>query len=1141
MKLTVFFTLIIVFNSWANVMSQEVSIKGNNIKITDFFKVIKEQTGFDVVSKGGDIQAIRLELDLKNVPLELALKKVLPNQGLTYQIKNKAIVVKKDDAVINNKSSVGATNVQQSSIQGKVENDQGVALSNVNVKVQSTGVETATNANGDFQIAARSGDVLLFSYMGYQSQRFTVANTQKITITLVSTQQDLDEVVVVGFGTQRKNKLTGSVATVDPKALESRPVTSVTQALQGTVPGLNIGTSSLGGQLGESMTMNIRGAGTIGMGSSASPLVLVDGIEGNLNNINADDIASISVLKDASAASIYGSRAAFGVILVTTKAGKAGVSRISYSNNFRNSSPTNLPRLLNSYDFANYFNESAINNGGQAIFNANTLERIKDYVDGKITTSTIPNEGNGNWQFHEQANDNVDWYNVHYKSAWSSENNINFNGGSDKYRFYASANYLNQNGNLRYGDDKMSRFQGMAKMNAVVNKYVDVELITRFMRSKLDNPYYSSLGGLLYHDIVRMWPMMPFEDPNGHYMRNGKLIQLTSGSRSLTNTDNLFLQGQIAVHPLEGWNIYGNIGMRTINANNQSNVNAVNEYNVNGAPLLLQYDGGRTAGATEASQWFNNSNMYTTSLYTDYTKQFDNHSFKVMIGANTELYKYRDLGAMRADLFTESVPEIGAAGGKDKINFANVNDWATAGFFGRVNYDYANKYLVEFNLRYDGSSRFLSDQRWSWFPSVSLGWDVAKEDFMIDNAIFSMIKPRFSWGELGNQNTNSYYPFYLTQPIAANGGAWLIGGVKPTVAYVPGVISSLLTWEKVKTTNYGLDVSALRSRLNMNFDYYNRTTADMVGPAAEIGAVYGTGLPITNNAILVNKGWELVLNWKDKINEVGYTVGVNLSDNVVKVKKYPNASKSLSTYYDGQVLGEIWGYETEGIAKSGQQMADWIAVNKPSWGSNWGEGDIMYRDLNGDGEVNSGAGTLNNPGDRRVIGNSMPRYNYGLTLGADWKGFDVFAFLQGVGKKDAWLGDPLFWGVGSGQWQATGLSEHLDYYRPENTNSVFGVNTNAYYPKPYIGDGKNQQTQTKYLQNASYLRLKNIQVGYSVSEEALKRIGIYKARVYFSGENLFTITKVSKVFDPEAIGGPYGTGKTYPLSTTFSFGCNLTF
>lgn len=952
----------------------------------------------------------------------------------------------------------------------------------------------------------------------------------------------LDEVVVIGFGSQRRSNITDAVTTVDTKRLESRPVTDLSQALQGTVPGLNFSVGNLGGQLGQNMNVNIRGTGTISQGSSAQTLVLIDGIEGNMNNLNPDDVESISVLKDAAASSIYGSRAAFGVILITTKKGTAGKTNVSYAGNARYSGPGKLPNLMNSWNFANYFNEASINNGLNPIFNDETLDRIQKYMAGEITTSTVANPGNGNWQFHEKANDNVDWYDVQYKWAWSQEHNVNINGGTDKAQYYISANYLGQDGNLRYGEDRYDRVSANAKINAQPYRWLDVEVITKYVYTKLDNPLYSDLGGLLYHDIVRMWPMMPFKDPNGHFMRNGKLAQLTSGSRSKTSNNNVYLQGQLVFHPMKGWNIFANVGLRMINQTRFQNLNRVYEYNQEEKPLTLAYGSNYGADQTGAMQQWTKASHLTTSVYSDYSWAIDEHKFKVMVGVNTEKYNNRYLAVERMDLISEKVPEVGAATGTDKISSATAYSWATAGFFGRVNYDYENKYFVTGNLRYDGSSRFLSKDRWGLFGSFSLGWNIAAEEFMAKEQTFiNQLKPRVSWGTLGNQNTNSYYPMYLNQSVTPNGGSWIMNDGKPTIAGVPGVISNSLTWETVKSLNVGVDLALLNNRFTLNFDWFNRKTIDMVGPASEIAGIFGIGMPSSNNTDLTTKGWELAVNWQDFIGKVNYNIGFNISDSRTIVDKYPNADKSLSTYYEGEELGQIWGYQTHGIAKSQAEMDEWLVNNKPSWGSGWGEGDIMYTDLNGDGIINGGAQTLGDHGDWIVLGNNTPRYRFGINAGLGWNGIDFSMFWQGVGKRDLALSGPNFWGAQGGEWQATGFDEHLDYYRSENTTSVFGPNTDAYYPKPYINNGKNQQTQSRYIQNGAYARLKNIQVGYTFKRNLLNKVGIQHLRVYFSGENLLTIDHLPDSFDPETAIGAYGSGKSYPLQKTYSFGLNVTF
>ena len=1037
---------------------------------------------------------------------------------------------------------------QQLNVTGKVTDSQNEAIIGASVVIKGTSKGVITDIDGNFVLNDVPADgVLQVSYIGYKNVEMPIKPSQNsYTIVLQEDNQLLDEVVVVGFGTQRRANLTEAVATVDTKALESRPVTSLGQSLQGTVPGLNLSVGNMGGQLGQSMDVNIRGTGTISTGSTAATLVLIDGIEGNMNNLNPDDVESISVLKDAAASSIYGSRAAFGVILITTKKGKAGKASVSYAGNARYYGPMSLPNLMNSWEFANYFNEGSANSGGTPIFDEDTMQRIQQYMRGEITTSTVPNT-NGNWQFHQLANDNVDWYDKQYKWSWAHEHNLNINGGSEKMQYYVSANYLGQDGNLRFGDDSYERINTNAKLNAQPFKWLDVEVNVKYVHTNLDNPLYTDLGGLLYHDIVRMWPTMPFKDPNGHYMRNGKLAQLTNGSRSVTENDNMYLQGQLVFHPLKGWNIYANVGLRTINEYRKQNLNKVYEYNVNNEPLLLAYGGNYTEGQTGAMQRWLRANHLTTSLYTDYEFNIDqDHVFKIMAGMNTEKYNNRVLDVQRMDLITESVPEIGAATGEDVINEASAYSWATAGFFGRINYDYKDRYFIAANIRYDGSSRFLRKDRWGTFGSFSLGWNVAREEFFpLDEELMSQLKPRLSWGTLGNQNTTSYYPMYLLQNVATNSGSWLMNGAFPAVASVPGTIASSLTWETIKSLNVGFDLSMFNNRLTANFDYFIRKTLDMVGPAAEIAHIYGTGMPSTNNTDLRTKGWELALNWRDQVGKVNYHVGFNISDARTYIDRYPNDSKSLSTYYEGQELNDIWGYETHGIAKSQAEMDEWLAAgNRPSWGSGWTEGDIMYVDKNGDGVINTGANTLSDPGDRVKLGNSTPRFRFGLNLGLEWNNIDFSMFWQGVAKRDLWLDGPVFWGLNGGLWQSTGLEEHLDYYRPENTTSVFGPNTDAYFPRPYMDSDKNQQVQSRYMQSGAYMRLKNIQVGYTLPKQVLNKIGMEYLRFYVSAENIWTICSLPNGFDPETAYSGYtqnNSGKTYPLQATVSFGVNVTF
>lgn len=493
----------------------------------------------------------------------------------------------------------------------------------------------------------------------------------------------------------------------------------------------------------------------------------------------------------------------------------------------------------------------------------------------------------------------------------------------------------------------------------------------------------------------------------------------------------------------------------------------------------------------------------------------------------------------------DDVPTLNTALGTPSTS-GRYEHWATAGFFGRFNYSYKDRYLLEINGRYDGSSRFPRELRWNLFPSYSVGWNIANEDFFPWKEQISMLKLRGSYGELGNQYTQNWYPFYSTMPVSSNSGNWLIGATRPNTAGAPGLIASTLTWERVTSWNIGADIQTFNNRLDLALEVYKRNTFDMIGPAPELPAILGTEVPRLNNAEMYSRGIELNVNWKDRIGEVNYSVRAILSDDVQTVTKYPNPTGTLNNWYDGRRNGEIWGYTTIGIAKTQEEMDAHLANTTQSFSSQWFAGDIMYEDRNGDGIVNAGGNTLSNPGDLKIIGYQLPRYNYSFDLNASYKGFDVRAFFQGVGKRDYMPNGPYFWGANGGMWQSAGFVENMDFFRDETSvmvqNGVLDINTDAYLPKPYFGNNKNQQTQTRYLQNAAYLRLKNAQIGYTLDPNTISKLGLSRVRVYVSGENLLTFTKMAKVFDPESVGlGGWNDGKTYPFSTVYSFGLNINF
>lgn len=1035
---------------------------------------------------------------------------------------------------------------QNNTCNGNVKDDTGETIIGASVVVKGTTNGTITDFDGNFSLSnLNKGDVIEVSYIGYKTLTVTW-NGSPLNLVLKSDTQTLDEVVVVGFGTQKKVNLTGSVSTVGAEELASRPVSNVSQALQGLVPGMNFdyGTKGNGGALNTEMNINIRGTGTIGEGSNAAPLILIDGMEGNMNMLNPNDIENISVLKDAAASSIYGSRAPYGVVLITTKKGKAGRVNINYNNSFRWSQAINMPDVADSYTYATYFNKMQLNDGATAVqFDDERLQAIQDYLNGTITTTTKPNRQTPTiWDWI--GNTNTDWYDVVFGgSAFSQEHSLSANGGTEKVQYYFSANYMGQEGLVAIRRDKLKRYTVTAKINAELFPWLKMSYNTKYMRKDYTQP--TALGeNVLYHNMAKRWPMEPIFDPNGYPMSNTIYNPIMFGGDSSTQTDWLYQQFQAIAEPIKGWKIIGELNYKVID-DFGSTVNLKSPmHNVEGE--VYYGDTWNTSKVTERSE---RTNYFNTNVYSEYFHSFnDAHNLKVMVGFQAELNKWRKLEASAMDLISEDIQDINAASGIQKINASAKNHWATAGFFGRINYDYKERYLFEMNMRYDGTSRFARDKRWNLFPSFSAGWNIAREAFMEDHLdIINTLKLRGSWGELGNQNTTSLYPYIQLMKFAAQDkdSHWLINNARPNTANAPDLISVLLGWERMRSWNIGIDLGMLNNRLTLSFDWFNRKTIDMVGPAPELPVILGTDVPKTNNTDMQSVGFELDLGWQDRIKDFSYGIHFLLSDDRQKILKYPNPTGNLDSYNAGHYMGEIWGFETVGIAKTDEEMNEHLANNKPDWGTKWGAGDIMYKDLDGDGRVTDGA-TLSEPGDKKIIGNSSPRFRFGLDLTASYKGFDIRAFFQGVMKRDAWLNDNMFWGATGGIWGSSCFTSHLDYFRPEG--DVMGANLDAYFPRPLVDNyAKNQKVQTRYLQNAAYMRLKNLQIGYTLPNSITKKAGMSNVRIFFSAENLFTLTGLPEGFDPETIHTGYGSGdgtwssKTYPLSRTFSTGLSVNF
>lgn len=1021
------------------------------------------------------------------------------------------------------------------------------------VIVKGTTQGTVADGDGVAQLDDVSSDAVLeISMFGYLSQTINVSGRGEISVLMEADTIMLDETVVVGFATQKKVNVTGSVSMISSDVLEDIPVQNAVQALQGQISGLQI-TSPNGGQLNGETTINIRGVGTIGEGSSGEVLVLIDGVEGDLSILNPQDIESVSVLKDAASSSIYGSRAPFGVILVTTKKGVKGRASINYNNSFRFGQPINMPRMADSFSFVTYFNDAANNSGQSPWFSDEFIQRVKDFQNGVVTTTTLPLDSNPKWwaqaYSEPRSNDNIDYYQALYKSlTFSQEHNLSVSGAVDAMNYYVSANYLDESGKMNFGGDGLRRFNIFGKFTAQIKPWLKLGYNGRFINYDYHCPtaiesdtFFSNVG-------KETWPIYALYDPNGNLFSNIALM-LRDGGQSrrnqLTNTHQINFEIKV----VDCLSVIGDATYRGVTTRNHR------EY--------LSYSQVAVDGVSKGEEWYNYnnvreqnivSNYFNANIHVDYEKQFNDHYLKAMLGFQMESYNNSLVSATAYGVTVPSNPTINTSNGLGQDGAAvpptisgTVADWSTAGFFGRINYNYKDRYMIEGNLRCDGTSRFRSDSRWGLFPSVSAGWNIAKEPFFQTAAkTISTLKLRASYGVLGNQNTTSYYPTYGTMVTSMATCTWLIDGKKPNSASAPDLISTSLTWEKVKTADVGFDLVAFNGRLTSSFDWFIRNTVDMVGPADELPVILGTDVPKTNNTKLRTTGFDFEISWRDRVGDFDYGAKFILSDAKSVISEYSNPSRTLNNYYSGMQVGEIWGYETIGIAKTDEEMNNHLATlpngGQSNIGNDWQAGDIMYADINGDGKIDKGANTIDNHGDYKVIGNSTPRFNFGLDLNFAWKGIDLRIFFQGVGKRDYMQLSRYFFGTYYQNWDSVCYTQHMDYFR-NDPNHPLGVNTDSYYTRPLWDRSiaKNRQSQTRWLQDASYVRLKNLQLGYTLPQKWMNAVHLQKVRVFFSGENLFTLSKMTKLFDPETISGGNGSGNTYPLSRTYSFGLSVTF
>ena len=1119
---------------------EKLSINMQDKTLEDVFTFIENHSDYVFIYHASKIDlSHKVNVNIKDQPIKDILKDVFRGTGLTYVVKGRQIVVKKEDAPQTPGVKSVAVLQQQKGItvSGNIKDDTGFPLIGVNVVIKGSNQGVITDVDGNFSMEdVPSSAILRFSYIGYQP--IEMKAQESIMLVMHEDNEKLEEVVVVGYGTQKKVNLTGAIEVVDGDRLKNRPSTNVSQVMQGTVSGVNFSYGNSGSEPGAKLNLQIRGQG--------EPYVLIDGTVGDLNMIDPNDIENISVLKDAAASAIYGARAPYGVVIITTKSGKREEKiQVDFSANVAFTKPIRKPRMVDSYTFVRAMNEFHDNQGESRLFAEETIDRIIAYINNPSLPETVPDATNSNqWATYLLANGNNDWIDVHFGSGVRNQENVSIKGGGKDLAFYLSAGHAYEKGILNFGKDTYRRINFNAKLDLSLTKWWKLSSNTRVVQSTRENPNYDDEGDydMMIHQIFRTQPNQFLKSPNGYYSRLSRIPMIEAGSDK-TITRGILQRFATDITPLKNWTISADYSIDFPYTSFTSNNLTAYEDLVDGSLSAIPTTVPSYVNKYKSHTMYNSLNVYSSYKF----DLKDKHHFTAMLGFQQESNSYDYLSGLKKELITPEVPSISTATGEMQTT-DDLTHWSTQGYFARLNYDYMGKYLLEVNARYDGTSKFTKDHRWGLFPSFSLGWNISHEKFWEPVSPYvNTLKLRTSWGSLGNQNVDAYQDLPLLG--TEMNLEWILNGKRPAYTTAPNLINPVLTWESSKTVDVGADLGFFNNRLQITADYYQRLTFNRLGPAQALPAVLGADIPKENNSELRTRGWDLSFTWRDKVsNDFSYSVTAMLFDYKSVVTKYNNPTGILTTDYEGKTIGEIWGYETVGLIRT-QEDADRINQSKSQNFINaqvWRTGDVMYRDLNNDGLINNGKNTVSDHGDLRIIGNNTPRYQFGITLSADYKGFDFMAFFQGTAKRDLWLTGNTVWGVNN--WNQTTLfPHHLDYYRDaeESTYSGLGVNTDAYYPRPYSQSSlykKNQQIQTRYLQNGAYLRLKNLQLGYSIPQTVLKKVGLQKSRIYCSAENVLTLTKLPVGFDPETANlGKYGNGKSMFSLAVLSFGLNVSF
>ncbi|MCR8559392.1 TonB-dependent receptor [Mucilaginibacter sp. BJC16-A38] len=1115
MKLTLIILLGLTLSSYAHVLAQKVNLNENNASLKVIFKKIRKQTDYTFVFTESQInKADKISIHIENASIEDALKACFAKLPLSFTIYNKIIIVKEKEEtpkIPNNEKQAPIV------ISGKVIDDKGLPLPGASIKEKGTANGTTSNEDGSFTIkVAGESSVLVASFLGFQQKEIAINGQTNIVIALAPLDAKLNEVVVVGYGTQKKVNLTGSVSSVTGETMNKRPVVNPASMLEGLAPGVQINTGS--GEPGnESVSIRIRGNSTFS-GAGSDPLVLIDGVPGSFSDINPTDIDNVSVLKDAASASIYGSRAANGVVLVTTKQGKAGQMSITYDGNVGFYSATKMFKLVtNSAQYMEMFNQARINSG--------TTDPGSLYPQDQIDLYR-----NSTDKLHYP---NTDWLSLIFRTAPTQNHNLTFTGGNDKTTYNVSLGYVNQNG-IERGFD-YQRYNARINLTSKVNDHIKFGTNVLLKSGTRDavagtpsspSQWDGSSMDLFLSAMSQAPTYGPYlTDGSGHYTykaydfeynNKNPIAVLDQNFTRVTNDYAVNAQGWVEVQFSKDFSWYTK-GAVNFNMDKYKDFKAtLDEYNFKTNQLETSLDLGK--GLTDQDEQTVYTNLYS---YLNYAHDFHGHNIKAQFGYSIEQSKYEYLSGYRKNFPDLDLQELNAGGSDIQNAYGTSNQWALMSYFGRLNYDYKGRYLLEANIRDDGSSKFAGSNKWGVFPSFSGGWRVTEEPFVkaMNLTWLDNFKLRGSWGQLGNQNVGNY-PYQALLNLGYNysfDNSTLTTGIAQQNLNNPAI-----KWETTTMTDIGLDLTILKN-FNLTADWYNKTTSDILR-TAQVTAVVGLGAPTINDGVVNNRGIELGLSYNNVIRDgalrgFAYNLGVNVDHNSNKLVKF--GQQEIGGYtinQNGQPWNSFYMLQVIGIFQSAAE----VASSPKQFSDSTLPGDLKYKDVNGDGKIDQN--------DRTIVGGVYPKLNYSFNLGAGFKGFDLSAMFQGVYGVKSYVSG---WGTIPFVQGASPTTDWLNAWTPEHPSTTM--------PRIYFGQSapdKIGRPSTFFLQDASYLRLKNLVFGYTIPTQVTKKIGVNRVRVYFAGDNLLTITKF-KGLDPER----YGSGDVvqYPQNKIYSFGVNVSF